>query len=620
MTEGDERGRGMERFLTAFAILIGLGIALILPAIHFAIGYQSLQSILETEAEINARHVTEIVNANPELWTVEEVRLNALLVRRPADRTPEIRRVHDAAGEVVAQSADPLAAPVIWAASAVHDSGVVVGAIRIGRSLRPQMVNTALVALVALALGVGVYLALKLLPLRALAEANRQLRQLANYDSLTGLPNRALFRDRLRQAMVRARRSQRRMALMFIDLDHFKDVNDTLGHAFGDRLLRHVATAIEQSLRSTDTVAHHDGREVSVARLGGDEFTVILENIIDAGSAAAVAERILRALELPFVDGSHEIFISASIGVTLYPHDEVDLEELIRHADTAMYKSKEKGRNAYTFYSGDLNAALEERMGVLADLHHALEKDQFVLHYQPKARLGDGRITGVEALVRWQHPVRGLVPPDRFIPLLEETGLILAVGDWVVRRACETLAEWDRQGLPELTMAVNLSARQLRSADLLATLQRILDDTGIAPRRLELELTESMLVEDSEASRTVLAGIKAMGMPVAIDDFGTGQSSLGYLKRFNIDVLKIDRSFVRDIPGDADDCAIAEAVIALARALRLSVVAEGVETGAQVDFLRDLRCDSMQGYLLSRPLPAADFVAWFEPRREAVAV
>jgi diguanylate cyclase (GGDEF)-like protein len=619
MNGNEAEGGAMERFLMLFAVTVGLCIALSLPSIRFAVGFQSLQAILETEAEINARLATQIVNANPELWTVQEERLAALVERRPADRTPEVRQVLGARGEIVASQADPLAAPVVEAAADIFDSGQAVGRMRVARSLRPLLIETGWVAALALALGFGVYLALKLLPLRALAEANRKLRQLANYDSLTGLPNRALFRDRLGQAMVRARRSQRRMALMFIDLDRFKDVNDTMGHAFGDRLLRHVATAIEHSLRATDTVSHFDSDDVSVARLGGDEFTVILEGIVDAGSAAVVAERILRALEAPYADNGREVFISASIGITLYPHDEVDIEELIRHADTAMYKSKEKGRNAYTFYSGDLNAALDERMGVLADLHHALDKEQFVLHFQPKARLGDGRVTGVEALIRWRHPVRGLVPPDRFIPLLEETGLIVPVGDWVIRHACETLAAWDRQGLPGLSMAVNISARQLRSPDLLATLQRILGDTGIVPRRLELELTESMLVEDSEATGAVLSGIKSMGMPVAIDDFGTGQSSLSYLKRFNIDVLKIDRSFVRDIPGDLDDCAISEAVVALARALRLTVVAEGVETEAQAEFLRDIRCDSMQGYLLSRPLPAEEFVAWYEPRYGAVA-
>ena len=600
----------MERWLTIVAMVIGASVALLLPLVHFLAGYQSLQAVVTTEVEINARLVTQIVNVNPELWMVEGDRLAALVDRGPVDRTPEIRVVFGAGGEVVAEKRDALAPPFWSAESDVFDAGQVTGKMRITRSLRPLLVETAWVGLFSLVLGLGIVFALKWLPLRALVEANRKLRLLASYDSLTGLPNRELFRDRLAQSMARAQRNRRRMALMLLDLDHFKDVNDSLGHAFGDRLLTHVAQVIEESLRTTDTLAFRAQEETSTSRLGGDEFTIILENIVDAGSAAVVAERILRALEQPFQHDGHEVHVSASIGITLYPHDDVDIDQLIRHADAAMYKSKEQGRNVYTFYSGDLNTALAERMALLNDLHHALTEKQFVLYYQPQARLVGGEIVGVEALIRWNHPTRGLVPPDRFIPMLEETGMIVAVGEWVIEEACAALGRWDALGLPPLTMAVNLSGRQFRSPSLLEVIGRSLLTNNLLAHRLELELTESLLVEDNELSRKLLASFKAMGLPVAIDDFGTGQSSLSYLKRFNIDVLKIDRSFVRDLPNDADDCAIADAIIALAHSLRLRVVAEGIETREQAEFLRQSGCELMQGYLLSRPIPEREFTDW----------
>ena len=447
-------------------------------------------------------------------------------------------------------------------------------------------------------------------------ETQDRLAYLANYDSLTGLPNRILFRDRLGQAMERARRCQRGMGLMFIDLDRFKVVNDSLGHEVGDLLLRHVAELLNASLRTVDTLArgNADDGAFTVSRLGGDEFTVIVEGV-GAEQAAMIAQRILTALTAPFMHAGHEIYVSASIGISLYPSDDTDLDGLIRHTDMAMYRSKDLGRNTYNFYSDDMNASVAARLELEASLRHALERDEFVLHYQPKADLGTGAITGVEALIRWNRPGHPMVAPNVFIAALEDTGMIVPVGAWVVRTACAEVASWDRFGLPPLSLAVNLSARQFRQADLSQMIAGALRASGLTADRLELELTESLLMEDNALSAAVLAAFSQMGLRVAIDDFGTGHSSLSYLKRFSVDTLKIDRSFVRDTPDDPEDCAIATAIVALAHSLKLKVVAEGVETRDQLAFLRGLGCDEMQGYLLSRPLPAAQLLAWLQRPR-----
>jgi len=460
-----------------------------------------------------------------------------------------------------------------------------------------------------------------LVHLRDTAEQRRtqqQLAQLANFDSLTGLPNRVLFRDRLSQAMARARRSGAPMALMFLDLDRFKLVNDSLGHAVGDRLLQHVAATLTQCLRAADSVSRlgTEGQPEPflLSRLGGDEFTVIAEAIGGAEDAAAVARRILDALQTPFACGDEEIVVSASIGISMYPTDDVDLDGLVRHADMAMYRSKSLGRNMYSFFSDDLNAAVSARLSLEGSLRRAVERGEFQLHYQPKVCLHTGEVTGVEALLRWHCPGQGMVPPDRFIAVLEDTGMILPVGAWVLRTACAQLAEWDRAGLPPLAVAVNLSARQLRHPYLASMVEDSLRENAIEPRRLEIELTESLLMEDSEGTRGLLESFTHMGVRLAIDDFGTGHSSLSYLKRFNIDTLKIDRSFVQLLPASSEDVAIASAVIALGRSMQMTVVAEGVETQAQATKLRALGCHQIQGYLIGRPMPPADLAAWLRSR------
>ena len=438
---------------------------------------------------------------------------------------------------------------------------------------------------------------------------------LANFDSLTGLPNRMLFRDRLEQAMARARRSSEPMALMFLDLDHFKVINDSLGHEVGDELLRRVADLLRGCLRSVDSLARAEaGETFTVSRLGGDEFTVIAEHLSSAEDAAHIARRILDALESPIHLFEHELHVSASIGISMYPSDDTDQDGLVRHTDMAMYRAKAMGRGTFSFFSEELSAEVAARLLLESQLRRALERHEFVLHYQPKANLETGIVTGVEALIRWHAPGRGLVPPDRFIRVLEDSGLILPVGAWAIRTACAELATWDRAGLPPLSLAVNLSARQFRQPYLARFIEDALSETGIDPKRLEIELTESMLMEDNEATNGVLAALAAMGVRVAMDDFGTGHSSLSYLKRFDIDTLKIDRSFVSELPQDPEDKAIATAIVAMGHSLHMKVVAEGVETEAQAQCLRELGCDEMQGYLLSRPMPPAALMAWVRQR------
>jgi diguanylate cyclase (GGDEF)-like protein/PAS domain S-box-containing protein len=441
----------------------------------------------------------------------------------------------------------------------------------------------------------------------------QRMAYLANYDHLTGLPNRALFRDRLESAMLRAQRSERLVGLLYLDLDRFKQVNDSLGHQAGDQLLKLVSDRLQRCVRRTDTVAHpdapQDAADSTVARLGGDEFTLVLENIKHIDEISRIAQRIITSLGVPFNLEGHQIFVGASIGITVYPFDDIDLDNLIRNADAAMYQAKAQGRNNFQYYTDDLNANAEERLWLESELRQALERNQFELVYQPKLNLRSNRISGVEALLRWRSPEKGLVSPVEFIPLLEETGLIVPVGAWVLQTACKQAAAWAHDGL-DLTMAVNLSPRQFHDDDLTDVIQDALDHSGLPATLLELEVTESLLMEDSTRSQTALAGIKQMGIHISVDDFGTGYSSLAYLKRFPLDTLKIDRAFVKEVGIDQDDTAIVRAVIALARSLRLTVVAEGVETQDQLEFLRDTLCEQAQGYLISRPLDGPAFETW----------
>lgn len=437
---------------------------------------------------------------------------------------------------------------------------------------------------------------------------------MANFDELTGLPNRALFRDRLQRSIVRSRRTGQQFGLMFLDLDRFKNINDSLGHDVGDQLLVQVATRLSTCIRDSDSLARSSVEALAddVFRLGGDEFTILVEDLDGISPVTTIAKRILFALGQPFMIGDHELYVSASIGITVFTNDGTDPDGLIKQADLAMYRSKELGRDTYSFFDSGLNYQAIHRHELEVKLRHALERDEFLLHYQPKADLATGKVTGVEALIRWQPAGDTLIGPDHFIPLLEETGMIVAVGAWALRESCIQMMKWEHAGARPISLAVNLSARQFRQHDLVGHIAQVLEDTGFAASRLEIELTESMLIADTDAVMQTMAGLVKMGVRIAIDDFGTGHSSLSYLKRFNLNTLKIDRSFVKNAPDDPEDGAIAIAVIALGHGLGLRVVAEGVENAAQRDFLRRQGCDEFQGYFLSRPIEANAFASWFK--------
>ena len=424
-------------------------------------------------------------------------------------------------------------------------------------------------------------------------KTEERLTYLAQFDPLTGLPNRNLFLDRLEQAMEHTKRDQERLAVVFADLDRFKIVNDTMGHGTGDRLLVQVAQRLQQCVRSCDTVA----------RLSGDEFGFILSNLTHAEDATVVAEKVIAALSQLFELEGQEVYVSASLGISIFPGDGDDADSLLRSADTAMFQAKEQGPAIYQFYLPQMNERAVARLRMETQLRGALARREFVLHYQPKASLVSGEITGFEALLRWQHPAHGLVPPLQFISVLEDTGLIVSVGEWVVQTVCEQIRTWKRQGLLLHPISVNLSARQFQQRDLDDVIGNTLKTTGIDPRLLEFELTESVLMKEAEVATNALQNLKAFGVQISMDDFGTGYSSLAYLKRFPLDVLKIDRAFIRDVTTDPDDATIAVAMINLAHSLGLKVIAEGVETRSQLDFLIKHGCDEMQGYYFSRPLP-----------------
>jgi diguanylate cyclase (GGDEF)-like protein/PAS domain S-box-containing protein len=427
--------------------------------------------------------------------------------------------------------------------------------------------------------------------------AEERIRRLAHFDELTGLPNRTMFMHTLQRAFSLAERRSKQFALFFIDLDRFKNINDSLGHEAGDRLLQDVARRLRHHLRESDTVA----------RLGGDEFVVLVEDCADARELNAIAQNILNAVGRPYTLAGQEYHVTGSIGISTYPADGQDPAALLKNADIAMYLAKDRGKNNFQFYSPQQNAHSFERLALESALRHALERREFVLHYQPKVDIASGRIVGVEALLRWNHPDLAMVAPNQFVPLAEETGLIVPIGRWVLRTACAQLAAWRRDGLSPMRIAVNLSARQFVDDALISDIGDALAAAGLPPDGLELEITESMVMQNPERAVMTLARLRELGISVSIDDFGTGYSSLGYLKRFPIDNVKIDRSFIKDLPHDMDDAAITRAVIAMAQSLRIRVIAEGVETREQLEFLRTHECNECQGYYLSRPLPAAEF-------------
>ena len=424
--------------------------------------------------------------------------------------------------------------------------------------------------------------------------ATQRITQLAHYDHLTGLANRGLFYERLNCAVARCNRNDMAMALMFLDLDHFKAINDTLGHESGDSLLKTVATRIKRCIREIDTGV----------RLGGDEFAVLLEQIVSVEDVSAVAERILQLLAQPIIVNHHQLQITGSLGITIYPWDSANPQELLSHADAAMYRAKAQGGNNYQFYTAGMKTAGLDGSTLKVELSRALAKKEFLLHYQPQMNLRTKQIIGMEALLRWHHPYQGLIGPNQFIPQAEENGMIIPIGEWVLRAASKQAKYWEKQGFSTPHVAVNLSARQIHQGNLPALIQDILQRSHLDPENLKLELTETFLIHETDETLQTLRELKAMGVHLYIDDFGAGYASLRYLKSFPVDGIKLDQSLIQQLPHSTNDAAIVQAVISLGKALGLQVIAEGVETQEQVDFLEEHGCDAMQGYWIAPPLPA----------------
>jgi diguanylate cyclase (GGDEF)-like protein len=422
--------------------------------------------------------------------------------------------------------------------------------------------------------------------------AETVLAYLAHHDALTGLPNRTMLVERLSHSMAYAQRQNRFVAVLFLDLDRFKVINNTLGHTVGDDLLKTVGTRLQSTIRATDTVA----------RSGGDEFIMVLGDLSGPGDLIAASKAICGAFEQPFQIDGDELFVTSSIGVSVYPRDGNDVDTLIKNADAALYQAKDRGRNNVQYYTADLHQAALRKMSLENEMRKSIDRVEFVVHYQPLVGLRAGAVVGFEALVRWRHSAFGLMMPDDFIPVAEESGLILPLGEMVLRMACEQQKAWSKAGFAHKRVTVNISARQFQQLDLAASIRKILTETGIEPSGLEIELTESLLMKDVQGSLATLRQLKEMGISLSIDDFGTGYSSLGYLKNFPIDGLKIDRTFVRDITADRYDAAISAAIVALARSLDMHVIAEGVETEQQLAQLRRLGCDTAQGFLFGQPL------------------
>ena len=437
--------------------------------------------------------------------------------------------------------------------------------------------------------------------------AERRIRQLAYYDLLTGLPNRQSFNDTIQREMNIARREGTRLALIFLDLDHFKEINDTLGHKAGDELLQHVAEYLNRSIRNTDIIAKltpSDQAQASLSRLGGDEFTILLPGLKEVETAAQVCERVLNHLKIPMLLEGQEVSVTGSLGIAIFPDDGADLDTLLRHSDMAMYNAKQSGKNAYRFFTDQMNSSVQQRLKTENSLKQALNLDQFELYYEPRVSLQHGKIVGAEALIRWHHPQKGLLVAAQFLDVADETGLIIPIGEWVLEQACQQLQRWQTQGFEHLTMTINLSAQQFRQQNLLQQVRECIERYQLPPHRLNIELTESTLVEDMLAAREVFSALKALGVQLSLDNFGTGYSSFTYLKQFPVDSLKIDRHFTALIHQNPKDAGIIKSIITLAQGLELTSVAAGVSNAEQMTTLRDMGCHQVQGPLISDPLPA----------------
>ena len=571
------------------ALVTALIVAVMPPALHFYFARQYLKGEESAEAELSARLVTALVGENPAMWEYETLRLEALVRAEQDERTV----IRNAAGtEVFASGSTMVRAPFISTQKPIYDSGTPVGDVTVTRSLREALHVSLLILALSTTLATAAFMVLKTLPLRLLKAATDRAAFLASHDPLTGLPNRALFNEWLSHSVSDAERSGGTMAVLCLDLDHFKEVNDILGHAAGDELLRQVTERATAALRRNDILA----------RLGGDEFAIIQKHFDQPTGATRLSERLIADLSRPFDLDGNEVLIGVSVGIALrdgVSHADRSGQTLLRQADLALYKAKLDGRGAFRFFEPKMNDKLVSRKKMEADLRQAIYRKELRLHYQPQVDLETNEIKGVEALIRWYHKERGLISPDEFIGLAEETGLIVSIGEWVIREACRQAKDW-----PTLSFAVNVSPVQFRQGNLVETVRNALRDEGASADRLELEITEGVLLSHTDSTIDTLLSLQAMGVRIAMDDFGTGYSSLSYLRRFPFDKIKIDKSFITDLGTCSDADSIIEAVIGLGASMGMTSNAEGVETAKQVDLLRQHGCNEVQGFFFSVPVPS----------------
>ncbi|BDG73899.1 putative bifunctional diguanylate cyclase/phosphodiesterase [Roseomonas fluvialis] len=586
--------------------IIATLLALMPPLLYFATARATIESEIDLEARFIAGMVGEIAASNPTHWTFEGVRIEQALTRVVDESDHESRLVLASDGEVLATQGARPPWPVLRVDHSIVAHGERVGAVVIVKSIMDILREAVLIGVLsAFAMGLA-YLLLGRVPQRLLDSAMRQVTHLATHDVLTGLPNRGVFMDRLQLALATLRRDGGgAVALFCLDLDRFKEVNDTLGHAMGDELLRQAADRLRRELRDTDTLV----------RLGGDEFAIIQPRLNHPHSAEVLAQRLIDAVEEPFDLGRHQVRVGVSVGIALAQgRGHPEAEVLLSDADTALYAAKRDGRGTFRFFAEDMNVALRRRRAMETDLRQALARGEFELYYQPQVNLSTGALTGVEALLRWNHPERGFVTPDNFIPLAEEIGLLPQIGAWVLREACANAQRWK-----DMTIAVNVSAHQIHAGGFETLVARALAESGLPASRLEIEITEGVLLTQTEATIGTLEQIRALGVSIAMDDFGTGYSSLGYLQRFRFDKLKIDRSFIASLGTDPSASAIVDAVLGITRALGVRANAEGVETEEQARMLCERGCNEAQGWLFGRPVPASQIDTLLADRITAAA-